>query len=261
MARMIDIVADLGEAYGAYRMADDAAMLELVSSANLACGFHAGDPRVMDATVAACRRSGVSIGAHPGFPDLVGFGRRDMTLSRDEVRTDVLYQVGALAAFTTVHGGAVAHLTAHGRLGNLVVTETEYALGVADAVEQFDPNLIVLTQEGELARIARERDLRVGIIGMADRAYRGDGTLVPRREPGAVIHDEEIVAARTVRMVTDGVVESIGGKDLAVACDSVLVHGDSPGAVALATRIRRDLEKAGVQIAPVGDVLATRADH
>ncbi|MBC3191089.1 5-oxoprolinase subunit PxpA [Pseudonocardia sp. C8] len=259
MTTAIDVVADLGEAYGAYRMADDSAMLRLVSSANLACGFHAGDPRVMDATVAACRRAGVSVGAHPGFPDLVGFGRRDMTLTRDEIRTDVLYQVGALSAFTTAHRTAIAHLTAHGRLGNLVVTETEYALGVADAVEQFDPGLIILTQEGELARIARERGLEVGIIGMADRAYLDDGTLVPRRETGAVIHDEDVVAARTVRMVTEGLVESINGKDLPVTCDTVLVHGDSPGAVALATRIRADLEEAGVRIAPVGEILADRS--
>jgi len=256
---IVDLVADLGEGFGSYRIADDDAMLDLVTSANLACGFHAGDPRIMDATVAACVRRGVSVGAHPSFPDLVGFGRRAMDLTRDEVRTDVLYQIGALHAFTTAHGTRLAHVTAHGRLGNLVVTEARYALGVADAIEAFDPQLVVLTQEGELASIARERGLQVGVIGMADRAMNDDGTLVLRSEPGAVIHDPDVIAERTVRMVTEGLVRTVTGTDLPIACDTVLLHGDNAGAVALAQRVRADLAAAGVTLAPLPEVLAARA--
>jgi len=193
----------------------------------------------------------VSVGAHPSFPDLAGFGRRAMDLTADEVRTDLLYQLGALHAFATAHGTRVAHLAPHGRLGNLVATRADYAAAVAAAVCGFDRELIVLAQDGELATAARAAGLRVGIVGIADRAYRDDGTLVPRGEPGAVLHDETEIAGRTVRMVTEGVIRSTGGRDIPVDCDTVLLHGDTPGAVALAHRIRRELVTAGVRIAPL----------
>ena len=251
MTHSVDLVADLGEGFGAYRMGDDEALLDVLTSANIACGFHAGDPRIMDATVAACVQRGVSVGAHPSFPDLAGFGRRAMDLTADEVRTDLLYQLGALHAFATAHGTRVAHLAPHGRLGNLVATRADYAAAVAAAVCGFDRELIVLAQDGELATAARAAGLRVGIVGIADRAYRDDGTLVPRGEPGAVLHDETEIAGRTVRMVTEGVIRSTGGRDIPVDCDTVLLHGDTPGAVALAHRIRRELVTAGVRIAPL----------
>lgn len=251
----VDLVADLGEGFGTYRMGDDDALLDVLTSANIACGFHAGDPRIMDATVASCVRRGVSVGAHPSFPDLVGFGRRAMDLTPNEVRTDVLYQIGALQAFATAHGTRVQHVAPHGRLGNLVATRADYAVAVADAVAFLDRSLIVLAQDGELADAARARGLRVGIVGIADRAYADDGTLVPRTEQGAVIHDEDAIAERTVRMVTQGVVRSVGGRDIPVACDTVLLHGDTPGAIALAHRLRKELLIADVTIAPLCEVL------
>lgn len=255
MTYRVDLVADLGEGFGAYRLGDDDALLDVVTSANIACGFHAGDPRIMDATVSSCVRRDVAVGAHPSFPDLAGFGRRAMELTADEVRTDVLYQVGALQAFAAAHGTRVRHVAPHGRLGNLVATRTDYARAVADAVASLDRSLIVLAQDGELAEAARARDLRVGIVGIADRGYADDGTLVPRAQPGAVIHDEAEIAERTVRMVTEGVVRTVGGRDIPVECDTVLLHGDTPGALALAHRVRKEMLAAGVAIAPLSEVL------
>lgn len=258
MTHMVDLVADLGEGFGAYTMGDDEALLDVLTSANVACGFHAGDPRIMDATVGHCVERGVAVGAHPSFPDLVGFGRRAMDLSPDEVRTDVLYQVGALQAFASAHSTRVRHVAPHGRLGNLVATRKDYAAAVADAVASLDRSLIVLAQDGELAEAARARGLRVGIVGIADRAYLDDGTLVPRSEPGAVIHDGREISERTVRLVTEGVIRSVGGRDIPVACDTVLLHSDTPGAIALARLIREELLAAGVAIAPLADVLDAR---
>ncbi|MFI7062328.1 LamB/YcsF family protein [Kribbella sp. NPDC050124] len=256
MPRLVDLVADLGEGLGAYTTGDDTALLDVLTSANIACGFHAGDPRIMDATVAECVRRGVAVGAHPSFPDLVGFGRRAMDLSADEVRTDVLYQVGALQAFATAHGTRIEHVAPHGRLGNLVAVRRDYAEAVADAVASIDPALIVLAQDGELADAARAKGLQVGVVGIADRAYQDDGTLVPRTEPGAVIHDEDEIAARTTRMVTEGVIRSVGGRDIPVQCDTVLLHGDTPGAISLAHRVRKELLAAGVTITRLSKVLA-----
>lgn len=251
MTRRIDLVADLGEGFGDWRMGDDSALLEIVSSANIACGFHGGDPRIMDATVAECARRGVAVGAHPSFPDLVGFGRRAMDLTPHEVRTDVVYQYGALQAFAAYHGTRVTHLAPHGRLGNFVATRADYAGAVTDAVQHVDPALVVLAQDGELASAARAAGIRVGIVGIADRAYEDDGTLVPRTQPGAVIHDPGEIADRTLRMVLENVIESRNGVAIAVQADTVLLHGDTPAAVDLARRVRSDLEAAGVEIAPL----------
>lgn len=256
---LVDLVADLGEGFGAWHMGDDEGLLDLLSSANIACGFHAGDPRIMDATVAACAARGVSVGAHPSFPDLVGFGRRTMDLTADEVRTDVTYQIGALSAFASYHGVSLAHVAPHGRLGNLVAVREDYAAAVADAVAGVDPSLIVLAQEGELAKAARRRDLRVGVVGIADREYNDDGTLVGRNVPGAVIHDASVIAERTIRMVTDGVIRSVNGIDLPIIADTVLLHGDTPDSVRVARSIRTGLESAGVEIATLDRVLASRA--
>ena len=256
---MVDLVADLGESFGPWTMGNDAELLRMLTSANVACGFHGGDPRVMDWTVAECVARGVGIGAHPSFPDLVGFGRRAMDLTEDEVRTDVLYQLGALAAFARAHGTTVTHLSPHGRLGNLVVTRPDYARAVADAVEAFDRELIVLVQEGELAEIARERGLRIAMVGIVDRAYTDEGTLVPRSEPGSVLHDPDEVTARTVRMVTEGVITSRNGKELPIVADSVVLHGDGPAALELAARIRAELGAAGVRFAGLPAVLAEKS--
>lgn len=255
---VIDLSADLGESFGAWTMGDDAALLPLITSANVACGFHAGDPLIMDRTVESCLREGVGIGAQPGFPDLRGFGRRAMEFSADEVRTDVLYQVGALQALAQAHGSHVTHLSPHGRLGNLVVVDQHYANAIVDAVESYDPTLTVLTQEGVLAVTARERGLTVAVIGLADRAYNEDGTLVSRQESHALVTDPSEVMERTVRMVTEGVVRSVGGCDLPIDCDSILLHGDNSNAVELAGQVRLALEDAGVTIIGLPEVLATK---
>ncbi len=258
MMPTVDLVADLGEGFGAYSIGDDAALLDIVSSANIACGFHAGDPDIMNATVAECVRKGVGIGAHPSFPDLRGFGRRAMDLTAEEVRNDVVYQLGALTAFAGYHGASVSHLAPHGRLGNLVATRADYADAVAEAASRVDPSLIILAQDGELALAAARRGLSVGIVGIADRAYQDDGTLVPRALPGAVIHDPAIIVDRTVRMVCEGLIRTASGTDIRIAADTVLLHGDNAGAVELADLIRSELIAAGVTIAPLAQVLAAK---
>lgn len=251
MATTIDLVADLGEGFGSYTIGDDDALLDVVSSANIACGFHAGDPMIMSSVVRRCAERGVAVGAHPGFPDLRGFGRYAIDLPAAEVQADVLYQLGALTAFAAYHGVPVRHVTPHGRLGNLVAVRADYAEAIADALAHAAPHLIVMTGLGELERAARERGLAVAVVGNIDRAYCDDGTLVPRGRPGAVLHDPDEIAERAVRLVTDGVVVTESGAELAVPVDTLLVHGDTPEAVVTARRVREALNAAGVRIAPV----------
>ena len=258
MPARIDLVADLGEGFGDWTMGDDPALLEIVSSANVACGFHAGDPRIMDATARACAERGIQIGAHPSFPDLVGFGRRAMDLTADQVRTDVLYQAGALSAFAVANGTRIKHVAPHGRLGNLVAVRADYAKAICDAVCALDDSLIIVAQDGELADEARRRGLRVGIVGIVDRAYQPDGTLVPRSQPGAVIHDLDTLVARAIRIATESTLEAVDGTVLTVHADSLLLHGDNAGAVATARAIRDGLTTTGVTIAPMADVLADK---
>ena len=259
MSRIIDLSADIGESFGSYRMGNDADLLDSLTSANVACGFHAGDPRVMQTAVAGCVRRGVAVGAHPGFPDLVGFGRRAIEASAEEVRTDVLYQIGALSAFARAAGTRLTHVSPHGRLGNLVVSDEKYAAPVADAIEAFDPALVVVTYSGALSRIARDRGLPVGLLGFPDRGYEDDGTLVSRREPDAVLHDPEVIAERAVRMAVDGTIVARSGTEIEVEIDSLLLHGDNEASVVAARQVRRALEGAGVRVAPLTEVLAARS--
>lgn len=255
MRSCIDLSADLGEAYGDYVMGDDEALLPLLTSANVACGFHAGDPRVLDRTVRACVERGVAVGAHPGFADVVGFGRRPISMSTHEVATDVLYQLGALEAFARRHGTTIQHVTPHGSLGNLSVTDPVYARGVLDAMEAFNPSLPVVTQAGALADLARERGIPVAITAMVDRAYNTDGSLVSRRLPGAVIHDPDEMVARTIQMVTEGTVTAIDGTVMELDCHTVLIHGDNAESLKVAERIRSELVARGVELAPIRAVL------
>lgn len=249
----VDLSADLGEGFGRYRVGSDDELLRCLSSANVACGFHAGDPVTMRETVAGCRRLGVAIGAHPGFPDLRGFGRRFIDLAPEEVTADVVYQIGALEAFARVEGTRLSHVTPHGTLGNLAVTDEPYAIAVADAVEGFDRELIVMTfAGGQLARICAERGLRVARIGAPDRAYGPDGKLVDRAERGALVRGPEAIAERAVQMVTEGTVTASDGSDVAAPADSILVHGDGPGAIVAARAVLHALRGAGVEIRPVG---------
>ncbi len=248
----IDLNCDMGESFGRYTLGDDAAMLDVVTSANIACGLHAGDPLVMQATVALAARKGVAIGAHPGYPDLQGFGRRAMALTPAEIEATVLYQIGALAGFTRAAGAPLVHVKPHGALYNVAARDQAVAEALVRAVAAFDPTLIVVTlPNSALLYAARAAGLRVAREGFADRAYREDGSLVPRSEPGAVIHDLALTTARAVRMVTQGEVEAITGKIVPLHVDTLCIHGDTPDAVAIAAALRTALEDKGVVITPL----------
>jgi UPF0271 protein len=257
MAALIDLNADVGESFGAYRMGEEA-LFELLTSANVACGFHAGDPMTMEQTISTCASRGISVGAHPGFNDLQGFGRRPITMSIAEVRTDVLYQIGALHAFVTANGNSLNHVTPHGSLGNLAVIDETYARGIVEAVVAFDPTLPVVTQKGSLARIAAAEGLSVAITAMADRAYNADGSLVSRRSPQAMVTDTQAVIDRVLSMVIDKRVQAIDGTIIDIDASTVLLHGDTEEAVALAAAIRSALTAEGVTLAPLPEVLAAK---
>ncbi len=248
MTVSIDLNADVGESFGSHSMGDDERLLDALTSANIACGFHSGDPRTMERTVARCLDRGVAIGAHPGFPDLVGFGRRAIEMSRDEVRADVLYQLGALDAFVRAAGGRISHVSPHGRLGNLTVTDETYAGGVVDAIEAFDPRVLVVGQAGLIHEIAEQRGMGTRRLGFPDRAYEDDGALVSRREPGAVLHDVDQIAQRAVSLALHQGVDSRNGNPIKVDCDSILLHGDNAASVEAAHAVRAALEEAGVRI-------------
>ena len=248
----IDLNSDLGESFGAYTIGDDAGLFSLISSANVACGFHGGDPRVMERTVAAAQGAGVEVGAHPGFLDLVGFGRRAVAATPDEVRTDVLYQLGALDAFCRAAGVVLQHVKPHGALYNVAVKQPEIAVAIAAAVRAYDPTLVLLAQPGTaLIAAGEDAGLPTAREGFADRAYNSDGTLVARQVPGALITDPEQAAERMVRLVTEGRLRTLDGQDLALTVDSICTHSDTPGAVAIVQAVRRRLEAAGVAIRPI----------
>ena len=245
----VDLNSDLGEGYGAWALGDDLALLDVVTSANVACGFHAGDPRTMERTVAAAAERGVAIGAQVSYPDLVGFGRRAMDVAPADLSADVLYQLGALQAFARVAGTTVRYVKPHGALYNRTVVDDVQAAAVVSAVRLYDVSLPVLTLPGSaLARAAASAGVPAVAEGFADRAYTADGRLVPRGEPGAVVSDEATVVARAVRMVAEGRVEAHGGGEVEVAVQSLCVHGDTPGAVGLARAVREGLEAAGVEL-------------
>lgn len=247
----VDLNADLGESLGSWRMGDDEAMLDVVSSANVACGFHAGDPVTTRATVTAAAERGIAVGAHPSYRDLIGFGRRFLDVSPAELTADVLYQLGALDAFCRVAGTKVRYVKPHGALYNTIVSHTEHAKAVVEAVRAFDPDLPVLGLPGSVFLSEAERaGLRGVREAFADRAYTPAGTLVSRREANAVLHEADEVAARMVRLVETGRIQAVDGSDVDVAADSICIHGDSPGAVALAHGVRNALTDAGHTIAP-----------
>lgn len=251
MTGSIDLNCDMGEGFGPYRMGPDAELLELVTSANIACGFHAGDPRIMDETTAGAAARGVSIGAHVSYPDLAGFGRRHVRVSADELITDVLYQIGALDAFCRRHGTSVQYVKAHGALYNDMASDEALAEALANAVQSYGGDLAVLVLAGSAAaEIIGGRGVRVVSECFADRAYAPDGRLVPRREPGSVITDPAQVAERGVRLAQGLPVAAQDGTEISVKADTICVHGDTPGAVELATALRRGLADAGVTCRP-----------
>jgi UPF0271 protein len=251
--RTIDLNADLGESFGAYRLGSDEEIMPYITSANIACGLHAGDPLVMERTVDLALQHGVAIGAHPGFPDLAGFGRRVMQLSPDEVETNVLYQLGALYAFVRARGATLAHVKPHGALYNVAAADGRVAAAIAKAVKRFDSQLIVVCLPNSVAAdAAQERGLRVAFEGFADRAYNPDGSLVARHLPGAVIHDHALVVTRALRMVREGKVEACDGEDIAMRVDTICVHGDTAGAPRLAAGLRAAFAEAGISVSPFG---------
>jgi len=247
----MDINSDLGESFGAWNMGDDAAMLDIVTSANVACGFHAGDPAGILRTLRAASERGVVIGAHVAYPDLVGFGRRNMDPSSAELVADVIYQIGALQGLAQAAGTRVHYVKPHGALYNTIAHDMRQGDDVITAILSIDPELTLMALAGSpLIELARSRGLRVVAEAFADRAYNDDGSLVSRREPGAVLHDPDQVAERMLKLVRTGELESISGHNIRLNADSICVHGDSPGAVEMARRIRARFDEAGVRLSP-----------
>lgn len=242
----INLNADLGESFGAWRMGDDAALLQVIGSANIACGFHAGDPVVMRETVRLAVANGVSLGAHPAFPDLQGFGRRVMQLSPKELEATILYQVGALQAMAAAEGGRVSHVKPHGALNNMACADEAMATTVARAVKALDRELILLAPaHSALERAGEAAGLRVAREVFADRSYQPDGQLTPRSQPGAVLHGAQDCVQHVLRMLDAGGIVTTDGQRLPTRIDSICVHGDGPGAVEAARAIRTALEAAG----------------
>ena len=246
----VDLNADLGESYGNYTIGNDDEIIPLISSANVACGFHASDPSVMLKTVRLIRESGsTGIGAHPAYPDLMGFGRRYMELSMAEVRALMFYQLGALDGFCRVAGLEMNHVKPHGALYNATFKDKELARTIAEAVRDYNPGLKLLGLSNQnLVKAGEEAGLEVRHEVFADRAYEDDGTLVSRRKEGAMITDTDVAVGRVIRMVQEGRVESIGGHDIDIQADSICVHGDGPKALEFVSEIRRQLGENGIEI-------------
>ena len=249
----IDLNGDVGESFGAYEIGHDAALIPILTSANIACGFHAGDPGVMRATVALARQHGTAVGAHPGFPDLVGFGRREMKATPREVEDLVAYQIGALAAIAAAQGVRLAHVKPHGALYNMAARDLDLADAIARAIAAVDPSLALFGLPGSQSLEAAQRHkVRAVSEAFADRAYRRDGSLVPRNQPGAVIDDEQIVVTRAVAIARERMVIAADGTRVPLDVQTICVHGDTPGAAVLASRIREALGNAGIEVrAPV----------
>jgi len=248
MAR-IDLNCDMGESFGAYTMGNDLAILDHVNSANIACGFHAGDPPTIHRTVKAALAKGVAVGAHPGLPDLQGFGRRTMAVTAAEAYDMVIYQIGAVAAFAQALGGRLSHVKAHGALYTMAAKDRRLADAIAKAVRDFDPELILYALSGSaMIEAAEAAGLRAAAEVFSDRTYQDDGSLTPRTQPNAMIEDEQASIAQVKRMVTEGIVRSVNGNDVRVRADTLCIHGDQPHALAFAKRIRNDLAAAGVEV-------------
>jgi len=245
----IDLNSDLGESFGPWPMGQDAALMDSISSANVACGFHAGDPGAMRATIALAREKGVAIGAHPGFPDLVGFGRRELKASPPEVEDLVLYQVSALAGMAAAQGVQLQHVKAHGALYNMACRDRALADAIARAVASLDRSLILFgLPNSELLRAGAAAGLPVAAEVFADRAYDPDGMLTSRAKPGSVIHDTPQVVERAIRMVKEQNVIAVDGSTIALRADTICLHGDTPGAAEHARAVRAGLEKAGITV-------------
>ena len=245
----MDLNADLGESFGAWRLGDDEALVEHITSANLACGFHAGDFRVMEATVALCRRAGVAVGAQPGYPDLLGFGRRPMPFEPDDVESLVRYQVGALEAFCRAQGVEMQHVKPHGALYNMATADEALSEAMARAVKDLGGDVILYAlSNSRMLEVAKKVGVRVAGEAFADRGYSDDGTLAPRGRPGGMIEDEDKAVAQALGMLEQGSVTSLSGRRLPVAPDTLCLHGDQPDAVAFAKALRRAFAGRGIAV-------------
>ena len=249
--KRVDLNCDLGESFGAYKIGLDGEVIPYISSANIACGFHASDPVVMAHTVAMAKEYGCSVGAHPGFPDLMGFGRRQMQITPEEAKDYIIYQVGALAAFCRSQGIRLHHVKPHGALYNMAAVDDSLARAICEGIYAVDPELVLLGLAGsELLKAAEDTGLRYASEVFAERAYNEDGTLVSRKLPGAVITDETLAVQRVLRMVNEQKVASITGKDITIRPDSICVHGDNQKALQFVQKIRDALIKEKIEIKP-----------
>ncbi|KXV01496.1 hypothetical protein AD929_06080 [Gluconobacter potus] len=247
----IDLNSDMGEGFGRWRIADDDGLMDVISSANIACGFHAGDYAIMNRTVQLAKEKGVGIGAHPGLPDLMGFGRRSMSISNADMEAMMVYQIGALQAVAALHGHRVTHVSYHAAFGNMANADEGLALRLARAIAALDRELTVFCMPGQLTeRAADKAGIRAQTLFLADRAYTSLGTLVPRGQPGAVIHDLDAVRARVRQFLEDGSVTTSVGSRLEVKAQSILVHSDTPGSLELAKAIRSEIEATGATLTP-----------
>ena len=254
MANKIDFNCDMGESFGMYKMGLDEEVIKHITSANIACGFHAGDPNWMRTTVKLAEEHGVAIGAHPSFPDLSGFGRRAMNASALEVKNDVIYQMGALQAFTGAK--RLQHVKPHGAMYNMAVDDQDLATAICEAVLEVDPYIVLLALAGsQWISVAEDLGLRVGREIFADRALNTDGTLVSRSKEGSVIHDIQEVVDRSLRMVTEGKAVAISGEVIEVEADSLCLHGDTPGAVDMAQALKQALLAEDVEVTPLGELV------
>jgi UPF0271 protein len=250
----IDLNSDVGESFGNYKLGLDEEVIPLISSANIACGYHAGDPGVMRQTVALARKHAVQLGAHPGLPDLVGFGRRTMDVTLAEIKDFVAYQIGALQAISALQGSRLQHVKPHGALYNMAVKNADIWDAVAEVMARLDDRLILFVLAGsnrqELEAIGRRRGIRIAFEFFADRAYHADGSLVSRKLPGAVIYDHDVVAAKVVKLVKEGKVKTLEGSEIELKAETICVHGDNPKALALVKQIRETLSANGVAVKP-----------
>jgi UPF0271 protein len=251
----IDMNSDVGESFGVYKLGFDEEVIPHITSANIACGFHAGDPGVMRKTVILAKQYGVEVGAHPGFPDLIGFGRRNIDATLEEIQDDVIYQTGALQAFAQSQGLRLQHVKAHGNLYNMAVANPKIWEAIAEALAEVDREIILVvlasSKRESLLEIGKRCGIRIAFEAFPDRAYHKDGSLVSRREKGAVIHDHEIVAKRALKMAQERKVIAIDGTEIMLQADTLCVHGDNPGAVEMVKRIRQELKDAGVVVIPM----------
>lgn len=249
----IDINSDVGESFGSYRIGNDAGLMTSITSANIAAGFHGGDPSVLRETIRNALAHSVAVGAHPGFPDLVGFGRREMNVTPKEAEDFILYQIAAVAGVAKAEGVRMQHVKAHGALFNQAFKSPELAAALARAVAAFDPSLILFAFPGsEVVKAGRDLGLRVALEIYADRAYEPDGQLVSRRKPNSVIHDADTVVARAVRLAKDHTVVAYDGSTITLEGETICVHGDTPGSDVLAAKIRAGFEAAGINVQAVG---------